>query len=303
MNASVWQFGLESGAGLRPGCCTSWAAGAFASPLARRRPGCGHPWLFVPCGDRRRTLSRKRPPPRSRRALDGVRFILRTRHARPRWSLDLVAVCWRARPRCCPCSRATVLTSGALGQRRCCALGAGCGEAVIVGAAAHGPPVQHAAWRPTLFLAVRARSARSTLGVRALSQLLLFARRTRRPRRQADMLEAWFIRSTLARCSPRPELRGRVGPSKARSSELQRARGVRVGHRRALSGRPFRAVAIGGILAMVAAAFCGLAVPAVRGSTASRTPRRSSRSPDRSPRRKRLRAVSREARISSAARG
>jgi MFS family permease len=258
MNASVWQFGSISGpvaAGLlhlvgspAPFVVAALAAGAGAATV-----------LFVPAAIARAHLTEERRSATLADALEGVRFILRTPAMLGTMSLDLVAVLLGGATALLPVFSRDVLHVGALGNGLLrSAPGAG---AVIVALLLTARPFNRRVG-PTLFLAVGTFGALTL--VFALSRSYILSLAALAGLAAADMLSV-FIRSTLAPLLTPPELRGRVGAVErvfiGGSNELG---AFESGTAAALIGA-VPAVAVGGILAMVAAAFWAWRFPQLRG--------------------------------------
>ena len=250
MNASVWQFGTISGpiaAGLlhlvgspAPFVVAALAAGLGAATV-----------LLVPAVIGRAHLSDEPRSATLADALEGVRFILRTPAMLGTMSLDLVAVLLGGATALLPVFSRDVLHVGALGNGLLrSAPGVG---AVIVALLLTARPFSRRVG-PTLFLAVGAFGA-FTL-VFALSRSYILSLAALAGLAAADMLSV-FIRSTLAPLLTPPELRGRVGA-------VER---VFIGGSNELGAfeSGTAAALIGGILAMVAAAFWAWRFPQLRG--------------------------------------
>jgi MFS family permease len=257
MNASVWQFGTIGGpatAGLlhvlgAPAPFVFAAAGAGLGAVCV---------AFVPKGIGRAHLTGERHSPTLSEALAGVRFILKTRALLGTMSLDLVAVLLGGATALLPVFSQDVLHVGALGNGLLrAAPGAG---ALIVALALTARPFNRRVG-PTLFFAVGAFGA-FTL-VFALSRSYLLSLVALAFLAAADMLSV-FIRSTLAPLLTPPELRGRVGAVErvfiGGSNELG---AFESGVAAALIGA-VPAVAIGGVLAIGAAAFWAWRFPQLR---------------------------------------
>jgi len=257
MNASVWQFGTIAGpvaAGLlhllgspAPFVVAAIAAGLGAACVA-----------FVPRVIGRSHLVGERHSPTLAEAFAGVRFILKTRALLGTMSLDLVAVLLGGATALLPVFSADVLHVGALGNGLLrAAPGAG---ALIVALTLTARPLERRVG-PTLFLAVAAFGA-FTL-VFALSSSYLLSLAALAALAAADMLSV-FIRSTLAPLLTPPELRGRVGAVErvfiGGSNELG---AFESGLAAALIGA-VPAVAIGGVLAIAAAALWAWRFPQLR---------------------------------------
>ena len=257
MNASVWQFGTIAGpaaAGLlhlagspAPFVVAAIAAGIGAACV-----------LLVPRRIGREHLQAERHSPTLAEALAGVRFILKTRALLGTMSLDLVAVLLGGATALLPVFSQEVLHVGALGNGLLrAAPGAG---AVIVALALTVRPIKRRVG-PTLFLAVGAFGA-FTL-VFALSRNYILSLAALAFLAAADMLSV-FIRSTLAPLLTPPELRGRVGAVErvfiGGSNELG---AFESGMAAALVGA-VPAVAIGGVLAIGAAALWAWRFPQLR---------------------------------------
>jgi MFS family permease len=257
MNASVWQFGSVSGpiaAGLlhllgSPAPFVVAALGAGAGGLAA---------LAVPAAIGRAHLSEERHSATLAEALEGVRFILRTPAMLGTMSLDLVAVLLGGATALLPVFSRDVLHVGALGNGLLrSAPGVG---AVVVALLLTARPFNRRVG-PTLFLAV------GTFGtftlVFALSRSYILSLAALAGLAAADMLSV-FIRSTLAPLLTPPELRGRVSAVErvfiGGSNELG---AFESGTAAALIGA-VPAVAIGGVLAVAAAAFWAWRFPVLR---------------------------------------
>jgi MFS family permease len=192
-------------------------------------------------------------------ALEGVRFILRTPAMLGAMSLDLVAVLLGGATALLPVFSSEILHVGALGNGILrSAPGAG---AVVVALLLAARPLDRRIG-PVLFGAVGTFGA-FTL-VFALSRNYLLSLAALVGLAAADMLSV-FIRSSLAPLLTPPELRGRVGAVErvfiGGSNELG---AFESGTLAALIGA-VPAVAIGGILAMGAAAFWAWRFPQLRG--------------------------------------
>ena len=257
MNASVWQFGTIAGpvaAGLlhllgspAPFVVAAIAAGLGAACVA-----------FVPRVIGRSHLVGERHSPTLAEAFAGVRFILKTRALLGTMSLDLVAVLLGGATALLPVFSADVLHVGALGNGLLrAAPGAG---ALVVALTLTARPIERRVG-PILFLAVAAFGA-FTL-VFALSSSYLLSLAALAALAAADMLSV-FIRSTLAPLLTPPELRGRVGAVErvfiGGSNELG---AFESGLAAALIGA-VPAVAIGGVLAIAAAALWAWRFPQLR---------------------------------------
>ncbi|MDX6628271.1 MAG: hypothetical protein QOH00_517 [Gaiellales bacterium] len=273
MNASVWQFGTISGpvaAGLlhllgSPAPFVVAAAGAGAAAAAA---------LAVPAVIGRAHLSDEPRSATLADALEGVRFILRTPAMLGTMSLDLVAVLLGGATALLPVFSRDVLHVGALGNGLLrSAPGVG---AVVVALLLTARPFDRRVG-PTMFLAVGAFGA-FTL-VFALSRSYVLSLAALAGLAAADMLSV-FIRSTLAPLLTPPELRGRVSAVErvfiGGSNELG---AFESGTAAALIGA-VPAVAIGGILAMAAAAFWAWRFPQLRGIDSFLDASRSSRAAD-----------------------
>jgi MFS family permease len=258
MNASVWQFGTIAGpaaAGLLhllgssvPFMVAAGGAGAGAACL-----------LAVPALAGRAHLSDEPRSATLADALEGVRFILRTPAMLGTMSLDLVAVLLGGATALLPVFSRDVLHVGALGNGLLrSAPGVG---AVIVALLLTVRPFNRRVG-PTLFLAVGTFGALTL--VFALSRSFILSLAALAGLAAADMLSV-FIRSTLAPLLTPPELRGRVGAVErvfiGGSNELG---AFESGTAAALLGA-VPAVAIGGVLAIVAAAFWAWRFPQLRG--------------------------------------
>jgi MFS family permease len=257
MNASVWQFGTISGpvaAGLlhlvgspAPFVVAALAAGLGAATV-----------LLVPAVIGRAHLSDEPRSATLADALEGVRFILRTPAMLGTMSLDLVAVLLGGATALLPVFSHDVLHVGALGNGLLrSAPGAG---AVIVALLLTVRPFNRRVG-PTMFLAVGTFGALTL--VFALSRSYVLSLAALAGLAAADMLSV-FIRSTLAPLLTPPELRGRVGAVErvfiGGSNELG---AFESGTAAALIGA-VPAVAIGGILAVAAAAFWAWRFPQLR---------------------------------------
>jgi MFS family permease len=258
MNASVWQFGTIAGpiaAGLlhivgapAPFVVSALVAGAGAVCV-----------LVVPAVIGRAHLSDEPRSATLADALEGVRFIFRSPALLGTMSLDLVAVLLGGATALLPVFSDEVLHVGALGNGILrAAPGAG---AVIVALLLTARPLNRRVG-PTLFLAVAAFGAFTV--VFALSSSYLLSLAALAGLAGADMLSV-FIRSTLSPLLTPPELRGRVGAVErifiGGSNELG---AFESGVAAALLGA-VPAVAIGGILAIAAAAFWAWRFPQLRG--------------------------------------
>ncbi|HET6174953.1 MAG TPA: MFS transporter [Gaiellales bacterium] len=259
MNATVWQFGTIAGP-IAAGLLHLLGAPA---PFVVAAAGAGLGIVFalaVPAAIGRDHLSGE--PRRSATvadALEGVRFILRTPAMLGTMSLDLVAVLLGGATALLPVFSRDVLHVGALGNGLLrAAPGVG---AVVVALVLTVRPFNRRVG-PTMFFAVGAFGA-FTL-VFALSRNYLLSLAALAGLAAADMLSV-FIRATLAPLLTPPELRGRVGAVErvfiGGSNELG---AFESGTAAALIGA-VPAVAIGGILAMVAAAFWAWRFPQLRG--------------------------------------
>ena len=258
MNASVWQLGTISGpiaAGLLHlvGSPAPFVAAALAASLGAATV------LLLPAVIGRAHLSDEPRSATLADALEGVRFILRTPAMLGTMSLDLVAVLLGGATALLPVFSRDVLHVGALGNGLLrSAPGVG---AVIVALLLTARPFSRRVG-PTLFLAVGAFGALTL--VFALSRSYILSLAALAGLAAADMLSV-FIRSTLAPLLTPPELRGRVGAVErvfiGGSNELG---AFESGTAAALIGA-VPAVAIGGILAMAAAAFWAWRFPQLRG--------------------------------------
>jgi MFS family permease len=257
MNASVWQFGTIAGpiaAGLlhllgapAPFIVAAFAAGVGAVVM-----------LFVPAVVGKEHLSGEARSATLAEALEGVRFILRTPAMLGAMSLDLVAVLLGGATALLPVFSTDILHVGALGNGILrAAPGAG---AVIVALLLTARPLKRHVG-PTLFLAVGTFGALTI--VFALSTSYLLSLVTLAALAAADMLSV-FIRSTLGPLLTPPDLRGRVGAVErvfiGGSNELGAFESGTVA---ALIGT-VPAVAIGGVLAIAAAAFWAWRFPQLR---------------------------------------
>ncbi len=257
MNASVWQFGTIAGpaaAGVLHllGSPAPFVIAAFAAGLGAVCV------LLVPRVIGREHLQGERHSPTIAEALAGVRFILKTRALLGTMSLDLVAVLLGGATALLPVFSQEILHVGALGNGLLrAAPGAG---AVIVAVALAVRPIRRRVG-PILFLAVAAFGA-FTL-VFALSRNYILSLAALAFLAAADMLSV-FIRSTLAPLLTPPELRGRVGAVErvfiGGSNELG---AFESGMAAALVGA-VPAVAIGGVLAICAAAIWAWRFPQLR---------------------------------------
>ncbi len=257
MNASVWQFGTIIGpaaAGLLHllGSPAPFVVAALAAGLGAL---CVLP---VPAAIGRGHLTEERHSPTLAEALEGVRFILRTRALLGTMSLDLVAVLLGGATALLPVFSQEVLHVGALGNGLLrAAPGAG---AVVVALTLTARPLGRRVG-PALFLAVGAFGA-FTL-VFALSRSYVLSLAALAGLAAADMLSV-FIRATLAPLLTPPELRGRVGAVErvfiGGSNELG---AFESGTAAALIGA-VPAVAIGGVLAICAAVFWAWRFPQLR---------------------------------------
>ena len=272
MNASVWQLGTISGpiaAGLLHlvGSPAPFVAAALAAGLGAATV------LLVPSIIGRAHLSDEPRSATLADALEGVRFILRTPAMLGTMSLDLVAVLLGGATALLPVFSRDVLHVGALGNGLLrSAPGVG---AVIVALLLTARPFSRRVG-PTLFLAVGAFGALTL--VFALSRSYILSLAALAGLAAADMLSV-FIRSTLAPLLTPPELRGRVGAVErvfiGGSNELG---AFESGTAAALIGA-VPAVAIGGILAMAAAAFWAWRFPQLRGIDRFEDAAESQRSP------------------------
>ena len=258
MNASVWQFGTIAGpvaAGLLHlvGAPAPFVVAAVGAGLGAVLA------LAVPAAIGKAHLSDEPHSATLAEALEGVRFILRTPAMLGTMSLDLVAVLLGGATALLPVFSRDVLHVGALGNGLLrSAPGVGCGGRR---AAADRPAVESPR-RPTLFFAVGAFGA-FTL-VFALSRSYLLSLAALAGLAAADMISV-FIRSTLGPLLTPPELRGRVNAVErvfiGGSNELGAFESGTVA---ALIGA-VPAVAIGGVLAMAAAALWAWGFPQLRG--------------------------------------
>ena len=257
MNASVWQFGTIAGpaaAGLLHllGAPAPFVVAAIAAALGAVCV------LAVPRSIGRDHLSGVRHSPTLAEALAGVRFILRTPALLGTMSLDLVAVLLGGATALLPVFSQDILHVGALGNGLLrAAPGAG---AVIVALALTARPLRQRVG-PTLFLAVGTFGALTL--VFALSRSYILSLAALAGLAAADMLSV-FIRSTLGPLLTPAELRGRVGAVErvfiGGSNELG---AFESGMAAALVGA-VPAVAIGGVLAIGAAAFWAWRFPQLR---------------------------------------
>jgi MFS family permease len=258
MNASVWQFGGITGpaaAGLLhlAGSPAPFIAAAIAAGLA---------CLFVlaaPKAIGRAHLSGPRHSATLADALEGVRFILRTPAMLGAMSLDLVAVLLGGATALLPVFSQDVLHVGALGNgvlRAAPGLGA-----VIVALTLTARPFNRRIGA-TLFSAVAAFGGFTLLF--ALSRSYILSLAALAGLAASDMLSV-FIRSTLGPLLTPPDLRGRVGAVErvfiGGSNELGAFESGTVA---ALIGA-VPAVAVGGVLAIAAAAFWAWRFPQLRG--------------------------------------
>jgi MFS family permease len=257
MNASVWQFGTIAGpaaAGLLHllGASAPFIVAAIAASLG------GLCVLLVPSAIGRAHLSDAPRSPTLGEALAGVRFILRTPALLGTMSLDLVAVLLGGATALLPVFSQDILHVGAFGNGLLrAAPGAG---AVIVALALTARPLRRRVG-PTLFLAVGTFGALTL--VFALSRSYILSLAALAGLAAADMLSV-FIRSTLGPLLTPAELRGRVGAVErvfiGGSNELG---AFESGMAAALIGA-VPAVAIGGVLAIAAAAFWAWRFPQLR---------------------------------------
>jgi MFS family permease len=257
MNASVWQFGTIAGpvaAGLLHllGSPVPFVFAALAAGLAAATV------MTVPRAVGRDHLSGETHSATLADALEGVRFILRTPALLGTMSLDLVAVLLGGATALLPVFSRDVLHVGALGNGLLrAAPGAG---AVIVALLLTARPFNRRVG-PTLFLAVGTFGALTLVFALSTSYLLSLAALAGLA--AADMLSV-FIRATLGPLLTPPDLRGRVGAVErvfiGGSNELG---AFESGTAAALIGA-VPAVAIGGILAIVAAAFWAWRFPQLR---------------------------------------
>jgi MFS family permease len=259
MNASVWQFGTISGpatAGVLHllgapipfvvAACAAALGGLLALVLPRE---IGRSHLLAPEERRSPTLAD---------AFAGVRFILRTPALLGTMSLDLVAVLLGGATALLPVFSQDVLHVGALGNGLLrAAPGAG---AVVVALLLTARPLRRRVG-PSLFLAVGTFGALTC--VFALSRSYALSLAALAGLAAADMFSV-FIRATLSPLLTPPELRGRVGAVErvfiGGSNELGAFESGTVA---ALIGA-VPAVAIGGALAVVAAALWALWFPQLR---------------------------------------
>jgi MFS family permease len=258
MNASVWQFGTIGGpaaAGLLHllGAPAPFVVAAVTASVSAAFI------LAVPAWVGRAHLSQARHSATLAEALEGVRFILRSPALLGTMSLDLVAVLLGGATALLPVFSQDVLHVGALGNGLLrAAPGAG---AVIVALALTARPLNRRVG-PVLFLAVAAFGA-FTL-VFALSRSYVLSLAALAGLAAADMLSV-FVRATLGPLLTPPELRGRVGAVErvfiGGSNELG---AFESGVAAALIGA-VPAVAIGGVLAIAAAAFWAWRFPQLRG--------------------------------------
>jgi MFS family permease len=258
MNASVWQFGTIAGPSAAGLLHLAGAPAPFVVAAVTAIVGA----LFVLATPRaigRAHLSGERHSPTLADALEGVRFIFRTPAMLGAMSLDLVAVLLGGATALLPVFSQEVLHVGALGNGILrAAPGVG---AVVVALTLTVRPLNRRIG-PTLFWAVATFGA-FTL-VFALSRVYLLSLLALAGLAAVDMLSV-FIRSTLGPLLTPPELRGRVGAVErvfiGGSNELGAFESGTVA---ALVGA-VPAVAIGGILAIAAAAFWAWRFPQLRG--------------------------------------
>jgi MFS family permease len=258
MNASVWQFGTIFGpaaAGLLhlAGSPAPFVVAALAAGL-----GCVCV-IATPSVIGRAHLSGERHSATLADALEGVRFILRTPAMLGAMSLDLVAVLLGGATALLPVFSQDVLHVGALGNgvlRAAPGLGA-----VIVALTLTARPLNRRIGA-TLFSAVAAFGVFTLLF--ALSRSYILSLAALAGLAASDMLSV-FIRSTLGPLLTPPDLRGRVGAVErvfiGGSNELGAFESGTVA---ALIGA-VPAVAVGGILAIAAAAFWAWRFPQLRG--------------------------------------
>ena len=258
LNASVWQFGGIAGpilAGLLH------ILGAPV-PFVFAALGAGLGALCVLAVPRVIARAHLNDTPRTAsfgEALEGVRFIFRTPALLGTMSLDLVAVLLGGATALLPVFSQDVLHVGALGNGILrAAPGAG---AVVVALWLAARPLNRRVG-PSLFLAVAAFGAFTI--VFALSSSYVLSLAAIAALAAADMVSV-FIRSTLSPLLTPPELRGRVAAVErifiGGSNELG---AFESGVAAALIGA-VPAVAIGGLLAIVAAGFWAWRFPQLRG--------------------------------------
>jgi MFS family permease len=258
MNASVWQFGTIAGpvaAGLLHllGAPAPFVIAAIGAGLGAVLA------LAVPAAIGKAHLSDEPHSATLAEALEGVRFILRTPAMLGTMSLDLVAVLLGGATALLPVFSRDVLHVGALGNGLLrSAPGVG---AVVVALLLTARPLNRRVG-PTMFIAVAAFGA-FTL-VFALSRSFLLSLAALAGLAAADMISV-FIRSTLGPLLTPPELRGRVNAVErvfiGGSNELGAFESGTVA---ALIGA-VPAVAIGGVLAVAAAALWAWGFPQLRG--------------------------------------
>jgi hypothetical protein len=257
MNASVWQFGTIAGPSAAGLLHLAGAPAPFIVAAATASLGAVFV-LVTPKVIGRAHLSGQRHSPTVADALEGVRFILRTPAMLGAMSLDLVAVLLGGATALLPVFSQEVLHVGALGNgilRTAPGVGA-----VIVALALTVRPLGRRIG-PTLFWAVGAFGAFTLLF--ALSRVYVLSLLALAGLAAADMLSV-FIRSTLGPLLTPPELRGRVGAVErvfiGGSNELG---AFESGVAAALVGA-VPAVAVGGVLAIGAAAFWAWRFPQLR---------------------------------------
>ncbi|MDX6617619.1 MAG: hypothetical protein QOK36_5 [Gaiellales bacterium] len=258
MNASVWQFGTIFGpaaAGLLhlAGSPAPFVVAALAAGL-----GCVCVLATPRLIGRAHLSAGERQSATLADALEGVRFILRTPAMLGAMSLDLVAVLLGGATALLPVFSQDVLHVGALGNGVLrAAPGVG---AVIVALTLTARPLAKRIGA-TLFSAVAAFGVFTLLF--ALSRSYILSLAALAGLAASDMLSV-FIRSTLGPLLTPPELRGRVGAVErvfiGGSNELGAFESGTVA---ALIGA-VPAVAVGGILAIGAAAFWAWRFPQLR---------------------------------------
>ena len=258
MNASVWQFGTIAGpvaAGLLHllGAPAPFVVAAIGAGLGAVLA------LAVPAAIGKAHLSDEPHSATLAEALEGCASSCGRRRCSARCRSISSQCCSEARPRCCPCSRATSCTSGALGNGLLRSA-PGVGAVVVALLLTARPLNRHVG--PTMFIAVAAFGA-FTL-VFALSRSYILSLAALAGLAAADMISV-FIRSTLGPLLTPPELRGRVNAVErvfiGGSNELGAFESGTVA---ALIGA-VPAVAIGGVLAMAAAALWAWGFPQLRG--------------------------------------
>jgi MFS family permease len=257
MNASVWQFGSIGG----PAAAGLLHLAGSPAPFIVAAIAAGAACLFVlaaPKAIGRGHLSGERHSATVADALEGVRFILRTPAMLGAMSLDLVAVLLGGATALLPVFSQNVLHVGALGNgvlRAAPGLGA-----VVVALTLTARPFNRRIGA-TLFSAVAAFGVFTLLF--ALSRSYILSLAALAGLAASDMLSV-FIRSTLGPLLTPPELRGRVGAVErvfiGGSNELGAFESGTVA---ALIGA-VPAVAVGGVLAIAAAAFWAWRFPQLR---------------------------------------